>query len=103
MYNWPANEFLSLPYPNSQLANQKAALLFWGAKNVLSKTKLQDARQLRRQVLERSDWNNGISLDFGNFENETPNKRVKKMSEEELDRHLDIYSDIYLYFTTKYK
>ena len=62
MYNWPANEFLSLPYPNSQLANQKAALLFWGAKNVLSKTKLQDARQLRRQVLERSDWNNGVGV-----------------------------------------
>ena len=29
--------------------------------------------------------NFSLNLDFGNFDNETPNKRVKKMSEEELD------------------
>ena len=28
-------------------------------------------------------------MDFGNFENETPNKRVKKMSEEELDKSVE--------------
>ena len=28
--------------------------------------------------------NFSLNLDFGNLENETPNKRVKKMSEEEL-------------------
>ena len=29
--------------------------------------------------------NFSLNLDFGNFKNETPNKRVKKMLEEELD------------------
>ena len=29
-----------------------------------------------------------LNLEFGNFENETPNKRVEKMSEEELDKSL---------------
>ena len=29
--------------------------------------------------------NFSLNLDFGNFENETANKRVKKMSEEDLD------------------
>ena len=66
------------------------------AKNVPAKTKLEDARQLRRQVLKHSDWNNGpelpnfsLNLDYGNFENETPNKRVKKVSEEELDKSVE--------------
>ena len=30
--------------------------------------------------------NFSLNLGFGNFDNETPNKRVKKMSEEELDK-----------------
>ena len=30
--------------------------------------------------------NYSLNLDFGNFENETPNKRLKKMSEKELDK-----------------
>ena len=30
-----------------------------------------------------------LNLDFGNFENETPNKRVKKMSEEDLDKSVE--------------
>ena len=30
-----------------------------------------------------------LNLDFGNFENETPNKPVKKMSEEELDKSVE--------------
>ena len=30
--------------------------------------------------------NFSLNLDFGNLENETPNIRVKKMSEEELDK-----------------
>ena len=30
-----------------------------------------------------------FSLNFGNFENETPNERVKKMSEEELDKSVE--------------
>ena len=33
--------------------------------------------------------NFSLDLDFGNFENETPNKRVKKMSEEELDKSVE--------------
>jgi len=33
--------------------------------------------------------NFSLNLDFGNFENETPNKRVKKMSEEELDESVE--------------
>ena len=33
--------------------------------------------------------NFSLNLDFGNFENETPNKRVKKMSEEELDKSVE--------------
>jgi len=33
--------------------------------------------------------NFSLNLDFRNFENETPNKRVKKMSEEELDTSVE--------------
>ena len=33
--------------------------------------------------------NFSLNLDFGNFENETPNKRVKKMSEEDLDKSVE--------------
>ena len=33
--------------------------------------------------------NFSLNLDFGNFENETPKKRVKKMSEEDLDKSVE--------------
>ena len=33
--------------------------------------------------------NFSLNLDFGNFENETANKCVKKMSEEELDKSVE--------------
>ena len=33
--------------------------------------------------------NFSLNLHFENFENETPNKRVKKMSEEELDKSVE--------------
>ena len=33
--------------------------------------------------------NFSLNLDFGNFENETANKRVKKMSEEDLDKSVE--------------
>ena len=38
--------------------------------------------------------NYSLSLDFGNFENETPNKRVRKMSEEELDKSVEDHKSI---------
>ena len=66
------------------------------SKNFPAKTKLAGACQLRdacQKGLKHWDWNNGVgvpkfcaNLDFENFENETPNKRFKKMSEEELDK-----------------
>ena len=66
------------------------------AKNVPVKTKLEDARQPRRQVLQHSNetmesefLNFSLNLDYGNFENETSNKRVKKMWEEELDKSVE--------------
>ena len=34
------------------------------------------------------------NLDFGNFENATPNKRVKKMSKEELDKSVEDHNSI---------
>ena len=33
--------------------------------------------------------NFSLNLDFENFENEAPNKRVKKMSQEELDKNVE--------------
>ena len=39
--------------------------------------------------MESELTNFSLNLDFGNFENETPNKRVKKMSEEDLDKSVE--------------
>ena len=33
--------------------------------------------------------NFSLNLDFGKFENGTPNKRIKKMSEEKLDKSVE--------------
>ena len=41
---------------------------------------------LNIQTMELELPNFSLNLGFGNFNNETPNKRVKKMSEEELDK-----------------
>ena len=57
--------------------------------------KLEDACQLRRQIqiqtetMESELPNFSLNLDFGHFENETPNKRVKKKSEEDLDKSVE--------------
>jgi len=41
------------------------------------------------ETMESELPNFSLNLDFGNFKDETPNKRVKKMSEEELDKSVE--------------
>ena len=57
-----------------------------GAKNVPAKTKVENIRQLKHSDNGVGVAKFSLNFDFGNFENETPNERVKKMSEEELDQ-----------------
>ena len=45
--------------------------------------------QIQTETMESELPNFSLNLNFENFENETPNKRVKKMSEEDLDRSVE--------------
>ena len=45
--------------------------------------------------------NFSLNLDFGNFENETANKRVKKLLEEELDKSVEDQKSINTSTSTK--
>ena len=60
-----------------------------GAKNVPAKTKVENIRQLKHSDNGVGVAKFSLNFDFGNFENETPNERVKKMSEEELDKIIE--------------
>ena len=53
-----------------------------GAKSVPPKLKWKTLAILNIQTMELEWPNFSLNLDFGNFETETPNKGVKKMSEE---------------------
>ena len=53
-------------------------------KTFLPKLNWKTLANLNIQTIEFQLPNFSLNLDFGNFENETPNKRVKTMSEEEL-------------------
>ena len=54
-------------------------------RKVPTKTKLD----LNSHTMESELPNFSLNLDFVNFENETPNKRVKKLLEEELDKSVE--------------